>query len=341
MVEDYGQGLALIRYHAWWPSSGDPYYQYNVSQNTARINYYGADYTPHLWLDGNVNAGGDETTWNGRISSESRVDSPMDIEVRGNYDPSTRHVNLIVTVIATDQISYSNLKLRIALVESNIGWQAPNGVYWHNQTFRNMYPSTSGVPFSIAEGQSYTYEYSFNINSSLNANNCSIIAFVQSDSGHRILQGGKTDVSELAEPFTLLPFSLLLPPDGAVIDTCYPEFVWQSTTEPGSEDPVSYYVYVSQDPGFPSPFISPAVAETTWTSEICLVPNVVYYWKVLASNGSAPDRFSEEVFSLSVTEPQDIPTLSEWGMILLGLLIAAFCSAAVIAGRKRSAPDSA
>jgi len=35
--------MAVIHYHAWWPSGSDPYYLANTGENSNRINYYGAD----------------------------------------------------------------------------------------------------------------------------------------------------------------------------------------------------------------------------------------------------------------------------------------------------------
>jgi hypothetical protein len=223
----------------------------------------------------------------------------MDIDITGTYDPVERQCDITVTVLATDQISYSNLKLRIALTESNIGWQAPNGSYWHHQTFRHMYPSTSGVSFSISEGETFTYEYSFDVNSELVDENCEIVAFVQSDNSHRILQGGKTEVTSLT------PFSLIYPEDEEILDTCYPEFTWESTEDPNSGEEVTYTVHIDQDPSFSDPFISDPISDTVWTSEICLITCVTYHWRVLASAVDALDRFSEEVYSLAVIVPAD------------------------------------
>ncbi|KPL08331.1 hypothetical protein AMJ71_08440 [candidate division TA06 bacterium SM1_40] len=33
---EHSATLALIRYHTWWPSSADPFYQANIIENTAR-----------------------------------------------------------------------------------------------------------------------------------------------------------------------------------------------------------------------------------------------------------------------------------------------------------------
>ncbi len=275
--------------------------------------------------------------WNGMIANELNVDASLEIDIIGNYDRDTRQCEITVCMSATSQIEYSNLKLRIALVESNIGWQAPNGSYWHHQVFRNMYPNTNGVSFSISEGGTFSYDHTFTVNSQLEATNCEIIAFVQSDNGHRIMQGAKADLTTLTIPDELVPFSLYLPRDGRIIDTCYPQFRWRPSKLPCSETDINYVVYIATEPTFADPIVSEPVLDTTWTCEICLIPDIPYYWKVKASNGEVPDIFSDEVFTFTIILPQEIPTLSEWGMLVMVLMLIAFGSVGVIRRRKRNA----
>lgn len=342
MANTYGDRLALIRYHAWWPSPPlDPYYQYNTSQNTARINYYDPFGTPDFTLDGDIAGGANRSAWNGMIANELNVDASLEIDIVGDYDPFTRQCEITVCMLATSQIDYSNLKLRIALVESNIEWQAPNGSYWHHQVFRHMYPNTNGVSFSISEGGTFSYDHTFTVNSQLEVDNCEIIAFVQSDNGHRIMQGAKADLTTLTLPDELAPFSLVSPLDGRVINTCYPTLKWRSSDLPCSETDINYIAYIATEPTFADPIISEPVPDTIWTSEICLIPDIQYYWKVKASNGVVPDIFSDEVFTFTIILPQDIPTLSEWGMIIMGLLMLVTGTVAILLRRSRFSAKAA
>ena len=281
-----------------------------MDENEDRINYYPAHtdgyyYTPYAWIDGDVRGAYNYISWETMILNEMNVASPLEIDISGNYDSETRDVDLEITITATDQINYSNLKLRIALTESRLRWMAPNGTGEHNQTFRDMIPNTSGIPFSINEGQTLQFNESFPLDDELQADNCEIVVFVQSDNGRRILQAGKADVISLS-PDGLRPFSLIWPEDGETIDNCYPAFVWHSTYEPDWPDDVYYVASVSADPSFPDPFMSEPITDTTWTSPVCLVYEIPYYWRVLASNGHAPDIYCSDVFTFTVTEhPSD------------------------------------
>ena len=311
MCETYPDNFVAVRYHAWWPSNNDPYWRFNEEENEDRIYYYpphidGYYYTPYAWIDGDVRGGYSHSTWETLILNEMNVASPLEIGISGSYDPVTRNGDLEITVTATDQINYSNLKLRIAITESNIYWHAPNGTDWHHQTFRDMIPSTSGISLSIEEGQTLTFNESFYLSRLLVDHNCEIVVFVQSDNGRRILQGAKVDLISLF-PEGLVPFSLIWPEDGEIINTCYPEFVWHSTYEPGWDGEVDYVVSVCVDPSFPEPstIMSDPIPDTTWECSVCLAYDVLYYWRVLASNGHAPDIYSNEVFTFTVVHPAE------------------------------------
>lgn len=198
-----------------------------------------------------------------------------------------------------------------------------------------MYPNTNGVSLTINEGETFSYDLSFTVNSQFEDSNCEIIAFVQSDNGHRILQGAKADLTALTIPDELAPFSLVSPLDGREINTCYPTLKWRSSNLPCSETDINYIVYIATEPTFANPIVSEPVLDTTWTTEICLITDIPYYWKVKASNGVVPDVYSDEVFTFTIIIPEEIPTLSEWGMIIMGLLMLAAGTVGILPRRSR------
>ena len=187
----------MIRYHGWWPGSNDPYYTYNITENRARINYYGADYAPHLWIDGNVDGGSGYNSYGSRIINEADNWSPLMIGIRGTYDLEDLAGEITVTVHAEMDPGLTNLKLRVALIENYIRWGAPNGGQVHSQTFRDMVPSTAGISISLNEGDTIEETISFTTPSPINPDNCQLVVFVQSDNNKRILQGAKINIPEL------------------------------------------------------------------------------------------------------------------------------------------------
>jgi hypothetical protein len=82
------------------------------------------------------------------IANELNVDSPLEINLSGSYNNSSREVSLDVEIIATDAITYSNLKLRIAVTENHLYY----GGSYHENVFRDMTPGTSGISFAISQG---------------------------------------------------------------------------------------------------------------------------------------------------------------------------------------------
>lgn len=302
MANTHGARLAIVRYHVWWPDDSDPYYRYNTSEVTIRKNYYGPQYTPYMYVDGNIDAGYNYGTWGGRISNELNVASPLDIQIDGDFDQTSRTGQLFIKVIATDSIVNTNLKLRVVVTESNINWLGPNGTRWHHQTFRDLVPNPAGISFSIVEGDTAEFTQSFSCPSPLVIRNCEVVVFVQSDSGHRILQGAKRGVNTML--YNLAPFSLILPPSQDTIETCYPECVWHASADPDSGFPVSYQVQISNTTDFQSPIlVSDTLADSTWSCPVCLQSDSLYYWRVVAFNGHAPVRASNEIFSFVVEEP--------------------------------------
>ncbi len=97
---------------------------------------------------------------------------------------------------------------------------------------------------------------------------------------------------------------------------------WNADESILSEPVDSYYIDVSTDPGFGS-FLPGYENRNVGFNTMCLVSGttegITYYYRVRAHNywGSSP---SSNVITV-ITVPANIPTLSEWGLIILGLVL--------------------
>jgi hypothetical protein len=180
--------LIVVRYHVWWPYNNDPWYQYNIPENTSRVNYYGVSGVPNFRIDGYINGGANRNAWASMIESEADNLSNLVMDISGTYDPEELAGEFTVSVYAELQPGQSNLKLRCALTESYIRQTSPNGLTRHDQVFRDMIPSTSGEAFSISEGETLEFTYEIRIPPQINSENCQLVAFVQSDQGREVLQ---------------------------------------------------------------------------------------------------------------------------------------------------------
>lgn len=115
----------------------------------------------------------------------------------GYYNPDSLSGQFMVTVYAEGDPGASNLWLRIALTESGIHYQAPNGANLHNYIFRDMIPSTEGLDIEISQGETKHFTFPFNVPPPLDTDNCALIAFVQSDQNRQILQGARIKIPNL------------------------------------------------------------------------------------------------------------------------------------------------
>jgi hypothetical protein len=197
IAEDYAEFFTAIRYHVWWPDASDPYYRFNVSENTARTNYYNVNAVPDFQIDGNIDGSYNYGGWETLIDNESFNYSPLIITLGGNYDPENRSGNIDVRIITEGDPTFNNLRLRVAVIEDDIHWGAPNGIGVHHQTFRDMMPGAGGEPVTLIIGDTLDYSYAFTLGSAFTLENCKIVAYVQSNQNLYILQGARIDVLAL------------------------------------------------------------------------------------------------------------------------------------------------
>ncbi len=196
LVSPYLQRLALIRYHASWPSSSDPFYAMNTSQNTARIvTYYGVTGVPSFFVDGTVSSS--------YVSSvNTRLTTASPISISATYTPglftksgilTTATINLTVNV---ETAVSGDLRLYYVLVEDDYYFAAPNGQRWFYEAMREMWPSATGQSVTYTSTGIYTYSQVIDFDNASVPNNCSVIIFVQNNSTKQIIQAARVYVAE-------------------------------------------------------------------------------------------------------------------------------------------------
>jgi hypothetical protein len=121
---------------------------------------------------------------------------------------------LDVHITATDDIAYEGLFLKIALIESEIYYQAPNGGVWHHQTMRQMFPYGLGTRIYIEEeGEVVDHSEPISCPEPLVEENCEIVVFVQAYGTRDILQAARirlTDIPTSVDEENSLPVKLSL-----------------------------------------------------------------------------------------------------------------------------------
>ena len=201
LIPALGDTVTCIQYHTWWPSSSDPYYQANIAENTARTNYYqpGNKWVPWGNIDGIVVGGTGYTQWGNFIRGRYIVDAPVDIRLQGYYSDPNGMVRVLVE--ATDFLSFSSLRVFVVITEDDIFWPGPNGTQIHEQTMRDMIPSSSGDPISLSSpGDTLLREYNFTIDGSWEVSNCNAVVFIQDYATKEIVQSALSGVLDLTMP---------------------------------------------------------------------------------------------------------------------------------------------
>ena len=188
VMRQFPTQFVVIRYHAWWPSSSDPFYAANPGENSTRINFYGADYTPHLWIDGHIDGGYNWAPWPSYIQGELNIPTSIAIDLQVQYD-STKNTGVIyVTVSNESDTTHDSLYLYYVITESNIYYTAPNGSTIHNQVMRDMIPDANGVPINVPPHQSISDTQDFTIDPRWVETNCQVVVFVQSHTNKHVYQ---------------------------------------------------------------------------------------------------------------------------------------------------------
>ncbi len=208
LVEEYGSSLSVIRYY----TSGyiDPFHSYNPVEIDARIDYYDNFYSPQLFVDGIMDCGPGYPFWEDSIQVRMQVQSPLEITLTGNYEPTDRYAELDITISATDEINFDDLRMQCALVENDIFFDAPNGVKYHSQVLRDFIPTADGEQFTISNGENLQFERSTVVDTVLIDDSCEFVVFVQDNSTREIVQSSSLKIPDMLPP---PPVSVLMIPD--------------------------------------------------------------------------------------------------------------------------------
>lgn len=191
LVEN-GHNVAVIEYH-----NGD---NYETSQSTARLNYYGINAFPTAEIDGIYeHAGGSATislyptylpSVEARTDAVSLFDIDLNVEMTGENSASAS-----VTVDNVYPYPGTNIKLHVVCTESHIqeNWHGMSEV---NFVMREMFPNASGTTMDFSSSTIYTGSFDVDITGYVK-NNCEMVAFLQDNSTKEILQAAKFDFEDI------------------------------------------------------------------------------------------------------------------------------------------------
>lgn len=233
-ISDHKGRVIPVIYHASWPGSNDPMYQYNTAMNTGRIStYYGMTGVPSARVNGLIapfkkdfyeGAPGDTNGMTAKMNEFLKF-SPINLTVSLTNDNGSGKVS----VEASSLFSISmNLKLRVVVCNLHHFYAAAgnNGEKDFYYIARKMLPTHDGTNISFATaGEVKTFSFDYTVDADM-ADDLYAVAFIQNDVTKEILQAESTldweaDIPKFAAMSNSLeaPFAVL--GDGGNYDVNY------------------------------------------------------------------------------------------------------------------------
>ena len=177
-----------------WPSSTDPFYLANTSEQNARRTYYGVNSIPAGFGNG-VTIGGSASSW--RSSGLSNIGSYTPITITLNGGMIDGELQVSVTVSSETNQTGSDLRLFVMTSMDSVYYNSPSAYDNFQNVFIEFLTSSSGQNLNLDGVTNYIQEFNWNMpsiwpNNNTNIlwdiSNLNIIAFVQNYSTKEVLQ---------------------------------------------------------------------------------------------------------------------------------------------------------
>ncbi len=182
--------IVAVKYHAWWPSSSDPMYAANMSENKNRIYYYSIYGVPDVVMDGVTHVY--PAYVDGVYKARLDVAAPIDIVVEDERIPGDSiQADVYVDILAP--LRSGEYRLRLFAVERHISYAtAPgsNGEKEFYDVFRRGYPDVEGTPLPTAVGY-YSFTFKYKIEAAWVDSMIYSVAFVQDDRTKEVMNCAK------------------------------------------------------------------------------------------------------------------------------------------------------
>jgi hypothetical protein len=187
-----GKQVGIIEYHNY--NSGDPF---NNPYAAARCSYYGISGYPTAIFDGTLTVVGGSnssslyTSYLSKYNQRIAIPSDFTIDVSGSSSGNEFSITVVVNNVNNNTMS--NLRLQVALTESEIpyNWQGQNHL---NFVERLMLPDANGTMLDFSGGNMFSHNYTFSLEEDWVFEHCQLVIFVQNHSNKEILQGTTMDL---------------------------------------------------------------------------------------------------------------------------------------------------
>lgn len=172
--------LVPIKHQTSWPGT-DPMNQHNAPEVATRVSYYGITGVPSERLNGQ-----DVAFNQTNINAQYNTNAKFTIDIDAEMDEALEVITATITVTAQENISTTNFKTRIAVVEKEILFDvAPgsNGETRFIYVMKKFLPNAAGLnlPASMTAGESVTFTETWTHANVYEISELAVVAYVQQD----------------------------------------------------------------------------------------------------------------------------------------------------------------
>ena len=208
LLQQNADKIISIKYHMNWPAPGnDPMYLHNTVDNNARRSYYGIQTIPQVQMEGNWWDGMPSQVTQYLINSAYNIGSPFDIKVHHELSPNADSIYISTLVQATDNVSSSDMRAFVVVIEKHIHFNSPPGTNGEKDFYNvmvKMLPTNTGyiLPSSFSTGDYVFFSNSWKLENVYNNDELEVVVFIQDYSSKVVFQAGVSSTDPLAPLYT-------------------------------------------------------------------------------------------------------------------------------------------
>jgi hypothetical protein len=193
LINQYRSDIHHLAIHPSVPYSNCVFYQANPAHNGARANAYGINGTPRVALNGVLIPAGNPLLPAATLEAALGKTSPIAIVVKEGGAAPTKTAEVTVRVFG--QVPAGTYRLFVAVAESTVNYNAPNGENQHYDVFRAMLTDVNGQDITLpAPGGSATFNFSYTHSQpngwTSHFDSLYVLAFVQEVNSKVVLNSG-------------------------------------------------------------------------------------------------------------------------------------------------------
>lgn len=189
--------LITIKFATNFPSPNDPFYLANQQMHSSRNNYYNVLFAPTVIIDGIKRPiSTDSNSIKSKIDERLLLEPQFDLSITGNLNAGNYSVDIDLEVLSVDGLDFSNLVLRVYLIETDIEFVSPpgnNGETKFHNVCRSELPSSDGESLSSINAiGNYQYQKKFSTVELTDISKAAAVAFIQNKMTKEVYQTAAT-----------------------------------------------------------------------------------------------------------------------------------------------------